>query len=80
MSQREDFDFFWENIVGKLSKECEGKVLAIKDCKILGVYDSSVEALRETRKEHEMETFIIQRYSANRDSLIQQFHSPIFSL
>lgn len=39
------------------------RVVVIKDDEILGDYDSKEEALRETVKEHELGTFLIQEIS-----------------
>ena len=43
----------------KLVKQYNGKVVVIKDNKVLGVYDNDNEAIYETRKEHKLGTFLV---------------------
>ena len=56
---KEELDFFIEN-QDTLVKKHVGKVLVIKGHELLGAYNSTLEALKETTKEHEIGTFMIQ--------------------
>ncbi|HUT87417.1 MAG TPA: hypothetical protein VMX15_04970 [Candidatus Heimdallarchaeota archaeon] len=69
-----EFEFYLEN-QEQLVKEYEGKVLVIKNCAVIGVYDSEQEALAETTKDHELGTFLVQRCEQGVDSVTQTFHS-----
>lgn len=44
----------------QLVKTYPGKILAIKDEQILGVYDTNLEAYFEMQKEHALGTFMLQ--------------------
>jgi len=69
-----EFEFYLRN-QEKLVEEYEGKILVIKDCSVIGVYDSEQEALAETTKHHELGTFLIQKCELGKDSVTQTFHS-----
>ncbi len=56
---RDEFRYYVENQV-ELSAEYEGKVLVIKDQKVIGVYDSEGEALKKTVVNHDLGSFLIQ--------------------
>ena len=41
----------------------DGKVIAIKDGEVLGVFEDYLAAVTEVRKSHELGTFLVQRVS-----------------
>ena len=55
----QDFQWF-KNNYAELSCRYPGKHIAIKGQRILGVYKSCVEAVRETEKREPLGTFIVQ--------------------
>jgi hypothetical protein len=55
----------------------EGKVLVIKGQKVLGVYDSELQAVEETVKTHPLGTFLVQKCEAGQESYTQTFHSRV---
>lgn len=55
----EDFAWFQEHY-SEFQKEYGNSFLVIKNKRILGVYKSYAEGLRETRKTEELGTFIVQ--------------------
>jgi hypothetical protein len=61
----------------ELVEQYEGKVLVIKDCKVIGAYDTSTEALVEARKKYEVGTYLIQRCSRGDEDYTQHFHSRV---
>ena len=61
----------------ELLKNYSGKVIVIKGDKILGAYDSEVEALTKTKKEHEVGTFLIQRCSPGNVDYTETYHSRV---
>lgn len=69
-----EFKFFLENR-NSILKQHLGKVVVIKDKKIIGVYNSKTEAVKETRKTHEMGTFLVQKCDPGDDSVTMTFHS-----
>ena len=55
----------------------DGKFIVIKDCKVLGVYDNELTAIAETRKEHQLGTFLVQFVSPGDAAYSQTFHSRV---
>jgi hypothetical protein len=56
---RDELQFFIAN-QDDLVRQYRGKVLVIKEKKIIGVYSSPLEAYIEAQKQHELGTFLIQ--------------------
>ena len=54
-----------------------GRFVVIKNQKVLGVYDSDLEAVEETSKTEEMGTFLVQKCVAGDEGLTQTFHSRV---
>ena len=71
-----EFRYYVENRV-ELSKKYEGKVLVIKDQKVIGVYEKEGEALEKTVADHELGTFLIQKCSSDPNSVVNTFHSRV---
>jgi len=61
----------------ELVKKHNGKVLVIKDRTVIGVYDSQMQALLETKKTHRLGTFLIQKCEPGHESYTQTFHSRV---
>ncbi len=57
--QDKDFEWFLKNY-SELYKKYGRKYLAIKNEKVLGVYDSMAEGVNKTAQEEELGTFIVQ--------------------
>ena len=71
-----EFTYYLKN-QDELVKEYSGKVLVIKDCKVIGAYSTDQEAIEETQKEHELGTFLVQKCEPGEDSVTQVFHSRV---
>ncbi len=64
---RKEFQFYRDN-QDEMVDKYDGKVVAIKDGKVLGAYNSAGEALNKTQKTHELGSFLIQKVSrGNKD-------------
>lgn len=62
----------------ELVKQYDGKVIVIKGCEVLGVFEDDLEAIAETAKAHEPGTFMVHRVSAQEE--IQTIYSrAVFS-
>ena len=59
----------------ELAREHEGKFLVIKDQNVIGVYDDEPQAMNNTLQEHELGSFLVQKCSADRDSVVLTYHS-----
>lgn len=64
--QNKDFMWFIENNV-KLYKKYGKKYLAIKDKKVIGVYDDYGEGVRQTSLKEKLGTFIVQECGKDED-------------
>ncbi len=73
-----EFDYFLEH-QDDLVEKYDGKVVVIKDCEVLGVYHSHIEAITRTQERHELGTFLVQAVSPGPDAYTQKFHSRVMS-
>ena len=73
---REEFQYYLDN-QDRLVEEYGGKVIVIKDSKVIGVFDSDLEAIEEVSKEHELGTFLVQKCEAGPDSYLLTYHSRV---
>ena len=73
---RAEFDFYLAN-QDRLVAQYDGKVVVIKGCRVIGSYDDELAALMNSRKEHELGTFLIQRVSAGDRDYAETFHSRV---
>ena len=69
------FEFYLANQDEMVEKYC-GKVIAIKNGKVLGAYEDELAAINETKKTHELGTFIVQRVSEGDEAYTVTIHSP----
>jgi hypothetical protein len=67
---------YYESIADELAKKYPHKFAVIKGEKVIGVYDTIPDALKETAKDNELGTFIIQQCEEV-DRSIQRFHSRV---
>ena len=58
-------------------KKYEGKFIVIKDCKVIGDYDSDLEAIEKTSKKHEPGTFLVQKCTLGDQDFTSAFHSRV---
>ncbi len=61
----------------ELVKKYNGKYIVIKAGKVLGSYNSDLEAIHETTKEHELGTFFVQKCEPGQSSYTQSYHSRV---
>ena len=52
---------YYKDHQDELVEKYNGKVIVIKDCKVIGTFESEIEAVVETIKEHELGTFLVQK-------------------
>lgn len=60
-TQKRDYQFYLGHQHALISTHGEGKYIVIKGQAVLGVYDSDIEALSATAKDHPAGSFIVQR-------------------
>ena len=73
---RDEFHYYLEH-QADFVKKYDGKVIALKEHKVLGAYESYIDALVETTKEHEEGTFMVQRVSEGEEDYTVTIHSPV---
>lgn len=73
---KKEFEYFLKN-QKRLADEHNGKFLVIKGQKVIGVYDSELEAVEQTSKKEKVGTFLVQKCEHGDDSFTQTFHSRV---
>lgn len=73
---KNEFQFYKENQTELVSKY-EGRFIVIKNEKVIGDYDSEIEAYQETQKTHKLGSFLIQKAEEGKDSYSQTFYSRV---
>ncbi len=61
----------------ELVKEFNGKFIVLKDCKVIGAFDSEYEAVNKTSEQHEVGTFLVQKCEIGSESYTQTYHSRV---
>lgn len=72
----EELDYYIKH-QNELVKQYEGKYLVIKNKKIVGAYDSEIEAYNDAKNKFEVGTFLIQPCMPGSESYTQTFHSRV---
>ena len=54
-----------------------GKFVVIKDCAVIGVYDTEFGAVTETQKSYPLGTFLVQKCEPGSENYTQTFHSRV---
>lgn len=71
-----EFEYYVENNE-RFIKDYRGKVIALKDCKVIGVFESEIEAVDKLHDQgFEVGTFLVQRCLPN--AHILHFHSRVY--
>lgn len=73
---REAFDYYRAH-QDELVSQCRGRYVVIKGHQVLGQYDSQMEAIKETRKSHELGTFLVQKCEPGAEVYTQTYHSRV---
>lgn len=71
---KDEFQYYIDH-QDELVQLYRGKVIVIKDGKVIGVYGSDMEAVTETSKVYEMGTFLVQKCDPG--AYTQTFHSRV---
>jgi len=73
---RKEFEYYLEH-QAELVKKHNGKFIVIKECKVIGEYDSPLEAVEEASKRHKLGTFLVQKCEPGSASYTQTYHSRV---
>lgn len=61
----------------EMVEQYNGKVIVIKDQKVIGVHDTEAEALADALKKHKLGTFLVQKVEPGTSGYTQVFHSRV---
>ena len=71
-----EFNYYLE-YQDELVKKYNGKFIVIKNCKVIGAFDSELEAVEKTAEKHELGTFLVQKCEPGSESYTQTYHSRV---
>ena len=71
-----EFKYYLEH-QDELVKLYNGKYIVLKNKEVIGVYDSDLEALQITTKNHKFGTFLVQKCEPGDSSYSQTYHSRV---
>jgi hypothetical protein len=71
-----EFKYYIEH-QDELVSKYNGKYIVIKDCSVIGAFDSEIEAVEETSKVHKIGTFLVQKCEPGDQSYTMTFHSRV---
>lgn len=61
----------------ELVEKYDGKFIIIKGDQVLGAYEDEIEAVEETKKSHELGTFLVQHVTPGDEAYRQTFRSRV---
>jgi hypothetical protein len=73
---KKEFEFYLAH-QSELVRDYNGKVVVIKDEKVLNVFNTPLEAVTETQKHYPLGTFLVQRVSPGDTAYTHTFHSRV---
>jgi hypothetical protein len=71
-----EFQYYLDN-QAEFVKKYKGKFIVIKNSKVLGAFDTEIEAIEKTSKEHALGTFLVQKCEAGSENYTQTYHSRV---
>jgi hypothetical protein len=77
MRLEDEFQFYLDH-QPEFVDRYQGKVIVLKNHRVIGAFSSEGEAVREASKQHELGTFLVQRCEAGEESYTRTFHSHVF--
>lgn len=75
---KREFEYYLAN-QESLVKGYSGKFIVIKAGKVIGSYDSQFEAYENTKKDHDLGTFLIQFVEKGKENYSQTFYSRVLA-
>ena len=71
-----EFNYYLEH-QEELVEKYNGKYIVIKNCRVIGSFDTEIEAIEKTVKEHKLGTFLVQKCEPGSESYTQTYHSRV---
>jgi len=76
MSLKKEFGYYLAH-QDELVKKYNGKFIVIKNAKVVGSYDTELEAVKKTSEKYELGTFLVQKCEPGTKSYTQTYHSRV---
>lgn len=76
---KNEFKYYLDN-QDDLVKKYNGKFIVIKDCLVIGVFDTEYDAITETSKLNELGTFLVQKCEPGKNNYMRVYHSRVVSV
>jgi hypothetical protein len=73
-----EFEYFKEH-QEELIHKYEGRFIVIRNQKVVGDYESEIEAYNSAKEQFELGTFLIQQAVPGTDAYTQTFHSRVLA-
>lgn len=71
-----EFKFYLDH-QNELVEKYNGKFIVIKDCNVIGAFDTEIEAIEKAKENHELGTFLVQKCEPGEESYTQTYHSRV---
>lgn len=71
-----EFQYYLAN-QDEIVKKYDGQFVVIKNRSIIGAYNNEIQAVEESKKSHELGTFLVQHVSPGKDEYTEVFHSRV---
>jgi hypothetical protein len=71
-----EFRYYLEN-QDELVSKYKGKFIVIKNRKVIGEFNSEIDAIRETSKVHELGTFLVQKCESGEAGHTETYQSRV---
>jgi hypothetical protein len=75
-SLKKEFEYYIAH-QDEMVEKYDGKFVVLKDGQVLGAYEDELAAINETKKTHELGTFLVQKVSKGTSAYSQTFHSRV---
>ncbi len=71
-----EFNYYLER-QNEFVKKYKGKFIVIKGRRVIGSYDSELDAINKTMEKHKVGTFLVQLCEPGEESYTQTYHSRV---
>ena len=71
-----EFEYYLDH-QDELVKEYNGKYIVIKNNKVIGAFNTEIEAIEKTAEKHKLGTFLVQKCEPGTESYTQTYHSRV---
>jgi len=73
---KDEFDYYLAH-QKDLVEKYNGKVIVIKDAAVIGVFDNEATAVEDTKKNHKLGSFLVQKVEPGEAAYTHYFHSRV---